>query len=336
MEWGASARLSFHSKPGVTLSAKSVAKSILPDFVFRTIRNGLWRLTQRMADSFNQTLSRRGDFSSPLPDLDSLARHRARWDRPGDLAGVRYDLAAMKRRLEGLIDHYGNELDEIPDPEVVLKEALGWGYPTFDAKLLYLMLRDIKPKRYIEIGSGMSSLYATIAAKRNAADGSPLQVTCIEPYPTEKLKAMAGVELNIREVQDVPPDFFASLGDGDLLFIDSSHVLKIDSDVAYLYLQVIPSLARGVYVHCHDIPFPYSTPHPSDLWVLNGQDWAMFWTEAMLLQAFLAFNESFEIVMSTPLIRHFDEPFLRSLVKGYQGIDQQKNTFSSLWMRRVK
>jgi hypothetical protein len=143
------------------------------------------------------------------------------------------------------------------------------------------------------------------------------------------------VELKVSEVQDVPSELFASLGAGDVLFIDSSHTLKIDGDVAHLYLEIIPNLQKGVYIHCHDIPFPYSTPFPSDLWVLNDQDWQMFWTEAMILQAFLSFNHSFEIIMSTPLIRFYDEDFLRGKIKAYKGVNEMKNTFSALWMQRV-
>jgi hypothetical protein len=112
--------------------------------------------------------------------------------------------------------------------------------------------------------------------------------------------------------------------------------LKIDGDVPHLYLEIIPKLARGVCIHCHDIPFPYNTPFPSDYWVLGDNGLRMFWTEAMVLQAFLSFNRSFEIVMSIPLIRFHDESFLRQHIKGYKGIDQMKDTFSALWMRRVE
>jgi predicted O-methyltransferase YrrM len=317
------------------MSVKSAFKAAVPGFVFKAVRGNLWWLTNKLADGFGQTLSKRGDFSSPIPDIADLARHRARRDQPGSLTGVRYDLEAMKQRLERLLTAYQDEFAELPAPATIQSEGYGWGYPEFDTLLLYLMLRDIKPRRYIEVGSGMSSLYATFAAQRNAAEGFPLEITCIEPYPSEKMKAMPGVNLEIAPVQDMPSEFFASLGDGDVLFIDSSHTLKIDGDVPHLYLEIIPKLAKGVFIHCHDMPFPYNTPYPSDLWVLNDQGWAMFWTEAMMLQAFLSFNRSFEIVMSAPLIRFHDEEFLRSRVKDYKGVKQMRNTFSSFWMRRV-
>lgn len=317
------------------MSVKSAFKAAVPGFVFKAVRANLRWLTTKLANGIGLTVSNRNDYSSPIPDIGELARHRARWDKPGSLAGVEYDLEAMKRRLERLLTAYAAEFAELPPPATIQSQGYGWGYPEFDTMLLYLMLRDLKPRRYIEVGSGMSSLYATFAAKRNAADGFPMEITCIEPYPSDKMKAMAGVNLKVEQVQDVPSEFFAALGDGDVLFIDSSHTLKLDGDVPHLYLEIIPKLAKGVIIHCHDIPFPYNTPYPSDLWVLNGLGWAMFWTEAMILQAFLSFNRAFEVVMSTPLIRYHDEAFLRGHIKGYKGVKEMQNTFSSFWMRRV-
>jgi hypothetical protein len=86
--------------------------------------------------------------------------------------------------------------------------------------------------------------------------------------------------------------------------------------------------------HIHDIPYPYNVPFPPELWIF-GQEWPMFWNEPMLLQAFLAFNKNFRISMSTPLLRHFDEEFLKQRVPIYQSVEQHPNTFSSIWIRRI-
>ena len=83
--------------------------------------------------------------------------------------------------------------------------------------------------------------------------------------------------------------FFGQLQKDDVLFIDSSHVLKIDGDVPFLYLEVLPTLNVGVVVHIHDVPFPYNIPYPPQLWVFS-QEWPMLWNEAMVVQAFLSFN----------------------------------------------
>ena len=110
--------------------------------------------------------------------------------------------------------------------------------------------------------------------------------------------------------------------------------MRIDGDVPFLYLEVLPTLDAGVFIHIHDVPFPYNVPYPPQLWVF-GQEWPMLWNEAMVVQAFLSFNNSFEVTMSTPLLRYFDEDFLRQSIPFYQSVDQNPHTFSSLWLKRV-
>jgi len=136
-------------------------------------------------------------------------------------------------------------------------------------------------------------------------------------------------------VQDVPLEHFKSLEAGDVLFIDSTHALKIDSDVAFLFMEALPLVSRGVLVHIHDIPFPYNVPFPADTW-LFGERWPVYWQEAMVVQAFLAFNESFEVLLSTPMIRHFDEQFLTSRFADYRTLAEDSNLPSSLWLRRTR
>jgi hypothetical protein len=99
-------------------------------------------------------------------------------------------------------------------------------------------------------------------------------------------------------------------------------------------LEVLPTLNSGVVIHIHDVPFPYNIPYPPELWVF-WQQTPMLWNEAMVLQAFLCFNKEFEIKMSTPLIRHYDEEFLRSRIPFYETMQQNPNTFSSIWLKRA-
>jgi hypothetical protein len=120
---------------------------------------------------------------------------------------------------------------------------------------------------------------------------------------------------------------------GDVLFIDSSHVVRLDGDVPFLLLEVLPSVASGVNIHVHDIPFPYNVPYPAERWVF-GQAEPMYWTEAMLLQAFLAFNSDFEIQLSLPMLRQADEEFLKNLIPIYETVEENSNAFSSIWLRR--
>jgi predicted O-methyltransferase YrrM len=285
---------------------------------------------------FGLVATRRNDFNSPLPDVEALRANRPRWDKPSAMKGVTYSLPEMRERLEQMMTDFGSELKDIPSYEKLQNLGLGWGMPYLDLQILYLTMRSARPARYIEVGSGVSTHIAKMAASRNAAEGHPCEMTCIEPYPSQRLVELGGVELIVQEAQDVEPALFDVLQDGDILFIDSSHIVKIDSDVPFLLLEVLPRLRPGVVVHVHDTPFPHHTPFPADLWIFNSKGSPMFWNEAMLTQAFLCHNESWSIKFSAPLLRYHDEPFLRKMVPGYQGVSTQPNTFSSLWLKRLK
>jgi hypothetical protein len=195
-------------------------------------------------------------------------------------------------------------------------------------------LREHKPRRSLEVGSGLSTYYASLAAAKNADDDRPMSITCIEPYPYDALRTLDGFELVESFVQDVPVEKFEELEDGDVLFIDSSHALKIDSDVAYLFLEVLPRIRPGVLVHIHDVPFPFNTPFPASSWIF-GERPPVYWNEAMIVQTFLAFNQAFEIQLSTPMIRHYDEEFLLERFDDYTPLTEDPNPPSSLWLQRV-
>ena len=278
---------------------------------------------------------KQADYYSTLPVLREIEATRSRWDRPSPLAGLDIDVPGMTKLLGELADRWEAEFQQVTGDYAANQRAgFGPGYPKGDARTLYYLLREHKPARYLEVGSGLSTYYATLAAARNAADGTPLQLSCIEPYPFPALRTLPDVELVQSVVQDVPLSRFDRLGNGDVLFIDSSHALKIDSDVAYLFLEVLPRLAPGVLVHIHDVPFPYNTPYPADTW-LFGERWPVYWNEAMLVQAFLAFNREFEILLSTPLIRNEDERFLIERFDDYLPLPRETNPASSLWLRRI-
>ena len=294
------------------------------------------RLVQRAFAALGFNVVKRADYYSTLPVLAEIEATRERWDRPSPLAGIDADVPAMTKRLAELADRWEDDFRAHAGDYLANTGAgFGPGYPAFDARTLYYVLREHRPARYLEVGSGLSTYYATLAAARNAADGAPLAISCIEPYPFAALRELAGVELLQGFVQDVPVSRFTELGSGDVLFIDSSHALKIDSDVAYLVLDVLPRLRPGVLVHIHDVPFPYNTPYPADTW-LFGERWPVYWNEAMVVQAFLAFNPAFEILLSTPMIRHADEAELRDRFPDYVPVAQDPNPPSSLWLRRVE
>jgi len=96
--------------------------------------------------------------------------------------------------------------------------------------ILYLMMREIKPRAYLEIGSGMSTYYSTLAVSRNKEEGSDCEISVIDPYPTDKLQSLSAVKLRVNKVEEVSLEVFDALGAGDVLFIDSTHVLKLGGD----------------------------------------------------------------------------------------------------------
>jgi hypothetical protein len=178
----------------------------------------------------------------------------------------------------------------------------------------------------IEVGCGFSTLVSA-RVNREYLDGA-VHLTCIEPYPRPFLtEGVAGVSgLVVEKVQDVPLHLFDTLGNDDVLFIDTSHTVKTGGDVTWIFHEIIPRLAPGVLVHIHDFYLPGEYPEP---WVLEG--WG--WNETYLVQSFLMFNDSFEILWGTlyMFIRHPED--LRRAFPGLK--DYRDQGGASLWMRRT-
>lgn len=276
------------------------------------------------------------DFYSPIPVLSELEKTRHQWDVPSEMVGVDYDLDSMKRLCTETVNKYGAEYQALTPYRENKKLGMGPGFTEVDALTLYMMLRHLKPKRYIEIGSGFSTYYAWMAIRKNREEGVDASFSVVDPYPREKLKSLEGIDLTVSFVQDVPLAFFDELKEGDVFFIDTTHVLKVGGDVAYLYLEIVPRLNAGVTIHAHDIHFPFNVPHPAEQYVF-GTKWPQVWTESMILQAFLAYNKDFKITYSAPILRHFEHDFLKKTLPDYRPtIPADYDThFGSLWFRRV-
>jgi hypothetical protein len=173
-----------------------------------------------------------------------------------------------------------------------------------DAEYLYNMVRFLKPKNIIEIGSGYSTLISKQAIEENIRDnnGDTCIINCIEPFEQPWLEEL---EINITrlKVENVDVDLFQNLNKNDLLFIDSSHIIRPQGDVTHEILNILPTLKPGVYVHFHDIFSP--NDYPSE-WLFEHM---RFWNEQYLLEAFLTNNSSWEIVGALNLLskHHYDE-----------------------------
>ncbi len=199
--------------------------------------------------------------------------------------------------------------------------AYSWG----DGSVLHGMIRLFQPKRLIEIGSGYSSA-CSLDTIDLFLEGN-CEVTFIEPYPAllKELLGKAPMRASIAEmaVQDMSPSFFEQLEAGDILFIDSTHVLRTGSDVCFELFEILPRLAPGVIVHIHDMfwPFEYLAE-----WVLSEQ---RSWNEAYLVHAFLQYNAAFEILYWNNYAFHFLSAELREAMPLCMG-----NEGGSLWIRK--
>jgi hypothetical protein len=159
-----------------------------------------------------------------------------------------------------------------------------------DAGLYYALIRDLRPQRVIEIGAGMSTRIADLALQQNRAEGHAASLTCIEPYPQPRLTSnMPEIALVQSRVEELPLDRFEQLAANDILFIDSSHVVRFGGDVCREFLDILPRLEAGVWIHVHDIFFPQDYPAA---WLIEKR---IAFNEQYLLEAFLAFNSRFAV-----------------------------------------
>lgn len=163
-------------------------------------------------------------------------------------------------------------------------------YSYTDGTILYSMMRHFQPKKIVEVGSGHSSALM-LDTKEHFGMGTEL--VFIEPFP-ERLNSLLRdsdrdhCRVVVSPVQEVDPAFFAGLGKNDILFIDSSHVVKTGSDLHYLLFEVIPALQPGVLIHFHDVFYPFEYPKR---WVFQGRNW----NEDYFLRAFLMHNNAYKI-----------------------------------------
>ncbi|HIT74906.1 MAG TPA: class I SAM-dependent methyltransferase [Candidatus Avipropionibacterium avicola] len=238
----------------------------------------------------------RNHYYEPWADHDSLS---GRLDQPRALPGLDWrddeQLALLERCT------FQSELADLEDPAGT-RNGFRFGNGMFeqgDAEMLYNLIRLRKPRRIYEIGSGNSTLVAAKAIAANRADDPDhrCEHVCVEPFENRWLDSI-GVRVVRQRVEDLGPDFFADLEQGDLLFIDSSHVIRPRGDVLCEYLEILPTLQPGVLVHVHDIYTPRDYP---ELWVLGRH---RFWNEQYLLEAFLTDSPSWRIVAAMNYLQH--------------------------------
>ncbi len=240
-------------------------------------------------------------FYWPIPDLNALAGKD--WTALALSEGVDLQLQRQVRMLECDFPMFHEECD-FPEGETGCEQQFHFNNGFFervDAEIAYAMVRHFKPCRIVEIGGGQTTRLLASALCRNHEEGLSGELICIEPHPDSVLRrGFPGLtELIPRRVQQVPADLFTSLRPGDILFIDSSHVVTTDSDVIYEHLRILPKLKPGVVIHIHDIFMPADYP---EKFVMTN---LCFWGEQYLLEAFLSHNRSFEVLWASSAMQLF-------------------------------
>lgn len=256
---------------------------------------GYLPLTRRAFEAMGAFPIRR-HYYEPLFHPDDL---RAPLDQPRSLPGVDLRIPAQRELLRSF--RFQIELAAFPmhDTGDGRFYYANGAFESGDAELWYSMIRHLRPRTIIEVGSGMSTKLAIAALDVSRAEDpqyAPRHV-CIEPYLAPWLET-APVEVLRQRVEDVDPAIFAGLGPGDILFIDSSHIIRPQGDVLHLYLSVLPTLAPGVIVHVHDIFTPRDYPRA---WVVEQK---CFWNEQYLVEALLTVGARVEVLLAANALAH--------------------------------
>jgi len=228
--------------------------------------------------------------------------HRETRQRPTEdrsLPGIDWNTGGQLETLATF--EFASELVDTPQEA---PDALGFylkngAFESGDAECWYQIIRARKPRRVFEIGSGNSTLMAIKAIRRNQDQdpGYRCKHVCIEPYEKAWLEE-TGVTVIRKRVEDIGPEIFAELEENDILFIDSSHVIKPWGDVLFEYLELLPTLKKGVIVHVHDIFSPRNYPRQ---WL---EEEVKFWNEQYLLEAFLSHNHGWKIMCALNYLHH--------------------------------
>ncbi|PIQ23077.1 class I SAM-dependent methyltransferase [bacterium (Candidatus Blackallbacteria) CG17_big_fil_post_rev_8_21_14_2_50_48_46] len=271
-------------------------------------------------------------FYQPIPDLEDLEKRNI-WAKESALSGIEFQSENFFAFMQKIAADFSHECDWPNEPTSDPKQfhlhnnCFSYGC----ASALHCMIRYFKPKRIIEVGSGFSSRVIAAAIELNHPESGPTDYRIVDPYTNLDLKNFPEQTQLIRQqVETLDLAFFESLQENDILFIDSSHVCKLGSDVNFEILEVLPSLNKGVFIHFHDINLPYEYP---EVYAKN-QKFRVFWNEAYLLQAFLAFNKEFKVVLPMDFVqRHFIEDlkalFPASLKTDFGWVS------GSFWIQRI-
>jgi len=267
-----------------------------------------------------------GHYYSPIPsEEDVIFDVNSRKSFSDEPLGIKLSKECQYELLNEYVSFY----KDLPFPEEQTPNCRyyynnGW-FSYSDAIFLYSFLRKHLPKKIIEVGSGFSSA-VMLDTIDNFYSIRP-EITFIEPYPDRLISLFREgdrerVKLIDKKIQEVKLDVLLALESGDLLFIDSSHVMKCGSDLQLLMFEILPRLRPGVFVHFHDVFYPFNYPPK---WQTEGR----YWNENYFLRAFLSYNSEWSI--------HFFNTYVNfmfcDLIKTRMPLCA-KNSGGSLYIRR--
>ena len=269
-------------------------------------------------------------FYVPIPEQADLTE--SFWEAESELVGVDTNEQGALELVETLRPHIQElraavPLDETPGARF---HVLNSAFMAVDAHMYYGLLRHFQPKTVIEVGAGWSTLVAVAANEANrAGGGKAAHLVAVDPFPSPVLASLRNdVEILPAKLQDVELERFTVLESGDVLFVDSTHVLRAGGDVQRAYCEIFPRLAPGVLVHVHDVslPRPYPRSYFDNRW---------YWNEQYVLQTFLAFNSRFEVLWpgNVMAVRHPE-----AVAAYFPELGAMRRVFpqsepSSFWMR---
>jgi hypothetical protein len=244
------------------------------------------------------------------------------------LPGIDWRFAAAETRALSLISQYGGEYFET-SPRFGFREKNHY-FRGVDALILYVILRELKPSKLVEVGQGFSTRIALAALQRNASEtGARPRFVSIDPYPRFEEKDIpeeVSLELVQRQLQDL--DTRPLLKECEFLFVDSSHVFKFGSDVVFELTTLYPQLQKDAVLHVHDIFSPFDYPRD---WMVKDK---RFWNEQYALECFLMFNSAFEVYLPVNyLIR--DSAKLAQSVQALKLDEKFKFIGSSFYLKRI-
>ena len=269
-----------------------------------------------------------GHFYSPIPSLEDIRRDESLifGSVPRSIPGLELHEAEQLKLLEDLVKYY-EEMPFRPQKTENLRyyfENPAYGY--LDGILLYCMIRHLKPRRIIEVGSGFSSC-VTLDTNELFFNGAIANIF-IDPYPDQLLSLVkeedkSRIRIIPDRLQEIDLNEFEALEANDILFIDSTHVSKINSDVNRIFSDILPSLASGVLIHFHDIFYPFEYPKE---WIYEGRAW----NEAYVLRAFLQYNSQFQVVLMSSFMHCFHGLFFQEHMP--LGL---RNPGGNIWIRKL-